>query len=123
MPRRAPHPCLEQGCGVLTTHGTRCDRCARKYEARDRERRGNAASRGYDAAWQKATAGFLTIHAWCENIDAHPFSPPRSQVVGHRVALRNSGKRLDPSNWIALCRSCNAKQAHDDGAYVGRANA
>jgi 5-methylcytosine-specific restriction endonuclease McrA len=41
----------------------------------------------------------------------------KATLVGHRVALRDGGERLNPANWIALCVSCNTKQAHDDRAY------
>jgi 5-methylcytosine-specific restriction protein A len=109
-------PCIEPRCPNITD-GTRCDHHQREYDARDRERRGSASDRGYDAQWRKATAGYLKLHPWCERTENHPSERVRSTVVGHCVAFQHGGDRLNPSNWIALCHSCNGAQAVEDNSF------
>jgi 5-methylcytosine-specific restriction protein A len=108
-------PCAEVGCRLLVRKGvSRCDACKRRHEQRDIQRRGDASRRGYDHTWRKATAGFLAWHLWCARCAREGRQTPAT-LVGHIVAVRiDPSRRLDPSNWEALCLSCNGKQAHED---------
>jgi len=113
MPHRALRPCTEYPCRALVQRG-RCAAHQKQYEQRDRAHRGTAGRRGYDLAWRKATAGFLQLHPWCARC-ARANCRTRSELVGHIVPVnRAPERRLDPSNWEALCRSCNAMQARED---------
>lgn len=72
------------------------------------DRRGSAASRGYDAAWRKARSNHLAQHPLCK------FCEERGLIcaavdVDHVVpiALRPD-LRLDPTNFRSLCKPCHS---------------
>jgi 5-methylcytosine-specific restriction enzyme A len=117
MPWAPKHPCAHAGCPALVEHGrTRCDPHQREHQRQDAATRGSAQDRGYGADWQRATRDYLTRHPWCARCEREG-RRTRSTLVGHKQAIRhNPARRLDPSNWEALCVSCNTTQAHEDNA-------
>lgn len=109
MPR-APRLC---SCGLLVAPGETC-LCQRHRAAQRADTRPPASARGYDAEWRRRTAGFLRLHPHCAACARAGVVTP-SEVVGHIVSVRiDPSRRLDPSNWEALCRSHNARDAHRD---------
>jgi 5-methylcytosine-specific restriction protein A len=83
----------------------RCPPCRRANDRQRQARRGTAAERGYDAAWQRLRLRILErdgyICHWCT-------SP--ANTVDHVVPLVFGGARLDESNLVAACLSCNASR-------------
>ena len=112
------HPCLTPRCPALIDKGERyCPQHTTEAAQRDVQRRGTASERGYDRAWHEASRPYLKAHPHCERCTSQGRGHVKAIIVGHKVALRDGGERLNPANCIALCVSCNTKQAHDDGAY------
>ena len=116
MPRSAPTPCRQPGCGaVLATPGY-CD-AHRSASHRDyaRARRGFDTERGFyqSAAWRAVRAAFLTQHPLCTRCDA------RGRVVvavvaDHVIPLKDGGAWFGWTNLQGLCVSChNRKTAYE----------
>jgi 5-methylcytosine-specific restriction protein A len=92
-----------QSCGCIVPAGQRC----RHARARDRERP-TARQRGYDTAYQVAAAEFLKTHKRCA-------CGAPAVLVRHRISIRlRPDLRMDQSNWLPGCHSCNVKDAHRD---------
>jgi 5-methylcytosine-specific restriction enzyme A len=72
-----------------------------------RERRGSAASRGYDGRWRKARLGFLRKHPLC----CHCLERGRTTaatVVDHIIPHRGDKALFwNRENWQPLCKSCH----------------
>lgn len=63
MPTRPNTPCRHPGCEALIPYGKKyCD----VHKPMHPEEVRSAASRGYGAAWQKASREFLRAHPLCE---------------------------------------------------------
>ena len=102
--------CLD--CGKVTPKppsrskkAGRCPDCARAHQRRRDAARGTAAQRGYDAAWRKVRALVLERDNWTCG-----YCGLAAITVDHRIPLAEGGARLDPSNMIACCRSCNVRR-------------
>jgi 5-methylcytosine-specific restriction protein A len=105
-PDLARRPCPVRRCGRLVGRDeTRCTVHQREYERAVDERRGTAASRGYDADWRRRRKEFLRRHPWCEE----PGCPYPSEHVDHKVPLAQGGQDAE-SNLQALCRTCHSRK-------------
>jgi 5-methylcytosine-specific restriction protein A len=122
MAQRPARPCSQPGCPALVTREARCPTHERAHEASDRQRRGSATQRGYGKDWQEVSRPYLKANPWCARCQREGRGQVQARVVGHKVAIRDGGERMNPRNWESLCVSCNTKQAHDDGAYSQNAN-
>ena len=92
------------GCGVAVFHPP-CHACRRaSNKVRDRTR-GSAAARGYDAAWTLVRLRVLER-------DRHTchYCGRAATSVDHIIPLSRGGARLDPSNLVAACVSCNSRK-------------
>jgi 5-methylcytosine-specific restriction enzyme A len=105
-----PVRCLD--CGRLTSpplpysgKGGRCPECERSHQRRRDAARGSAAERGYDAEWRKVRKAVLDRDGWICRWCGQP-----AITVDHVTPLAQGGLRLDPSNLVAACRSCNARR-------------
>ena len=104
MPRRAPLPCPEPGCPVLT-QGGRCPAHRKADYRRQDECRGSAAERGYDARWQRESRRYLRLHPLCVQCLEHGRTEP-STVVDHIIPHRGDKQLFwDETNWQALCKT------------------
>lgn len=76
------------------------------------DRRGSAASRGYDSRWRKARRLFLQQHPLCVHCEAEGIIKPAT-VVDHIVPHRGDKALFwAVDNWQALCeRHHNIKTA------------
>lgn len=94
-----PRPCLD--CGRPSS-GSRCADCSRGRQF-GTGRPGTSASRGYDREWRKVRLQILvrdeSTCRWCGGY---------ADTVDHLVPLHQGGARLDPTNLVAACRSCNS---------------
>ena len=100
-------PCLD--CGIPTQR-SRCISCENIFvENRPQRIRLGRDVRGYDWAWIKVRKQILHRDkyrcGYCGiDIDG------ADATVDHIVPLSKGGERLDPSNLIAACRSCNSSK-------------
>ena len=107
MPRTPNHPCAHPGCPRLVPTGKKyCDGHAGQHPEDVR----SAASRGYDARWQKARKRFLASHPLCEECLKNGRVTAATDV-DHIVAHRGDETLFwDRNNWRALCHSCHSRK-------------
>lgn len=117
---RPPHPCPGidgTPCGTPTPAGTpRCPPCQTTLDRLTDQARPNAATRGYDWAWQKTRARYLAAHPAC----AVCHWPARhvDHIDGGGPLAPNGH---DWANLQSLCPSCHSrKTATTDGGYGHR---
>ncbi len=68
------------------------------------QRRGTAASRGYDGRWRKARRLFLQEHPLCAHCENEGIIRPAT-VVDHVIPHRGDAALFwDVSNWQPLCK-------------------
>lgn len=110
MPARALRPCTHPGCPALLPGGGRCQ-AHQKAEARAYdERRGSAASRGYDATWRRLRVQFLRQNPLCECDDcgAGAIRMTLAEVVDHIIPIEERPDlRLDWSNLRSMSKRCH----------------
>ena len=105
MPVRPARIC---SCGKRVASGVRCA-C---QQARERERP-TARQRGYDTSFQKEASEFLKAHPTCT-------CGKPAVLVRHKVSIHlRPDLRMDRSNWLPGCRSCNAKDMHRERQETG----
>lgn len=103
MPKRPPRVC--SSCGSTVTGAAPCP-CQKACKKQADHARPSARQRGYDTEFQRAAAAFLKAHPTC------PCGKP-AVLVRHKVSIRaRPDLRMERSNWLPGCRSCNAKDAH-----------
>lgn len=138
MPKSAPSPCRHRGCSVLVRDGSGyCDAHRKVMRREVDDRRGTAASRGYDSRWVKARATFLRQRPLCECDDCRAAglavaATVVDHIVPHRLkAALESGDpdRIaqaqslfwDTSNWMPMSKPCHdRKTARVDGGFGNR---
>jgi 5-methylcytosine-specific restriction protein A len=104
MPIRAPSL---RSCGCIVRSGALCQHAAARRAAND-QNRPSARVRGYDTEYERAAAEFLQNRRTCAC--GRP-----ATVVMHVISIRKRPDlRLDRTNWLPGCKSCNAKDAHRD---------
>lgn len=121
MPKSAPRPCCKAGCGKLA-YGRFCDEHKHIAQEEHDSRRGSAASRGYDARWQKLRNWYIQQNPLCVMCKRAGIITAAS-VVDHITPIRQAPElRLDASNLQSLCAKCHnsAKQRHEIAHYKSR---
>lgn len=108
--------CPGAGCTRAVPLGSRCPehpapprrpwRPTERSREHDR-RRGDAASRGYDATWRRLRGAQLKREPLCRRCRDAGYTKPATEV-DHIIPLRQGGARLDPENLQSLCRRCHA---------------
>lgn len=98
--------CAAPGCNRVVTDGSYCD----EHNPRKRhdDKRGNAASRGYDAAWSRVRKSYLAAYPLCE-LCKQEGRVAAAALVHHVVSIRDGGARLDFNNLQALCVACHGR--------------
>lgn len=104
MATRSPHFCCHSGCSTLTTD-TYCTKHTPMHDRRN-DSRDSAADRGYDTKWRKARDRYLRLHPLCEQCELHG-KIRIANMVHHIKPIDEGGPRLDPRNFMALCRDCH----------------
>ncbi len=110
MPTAPPRLCVRCRRGTVT--GTVCTVCGERpvVKRSQQDRRGSAASRGYDRRWQKARKAALLADPWCaECMAAGRYV---TATVGHHeqeIDGRYDPGRLDGDNIVPLCRECHER--------------
>lgn len=84
-----------------------CGPVRSRAQADHDERRGSAASRGYDARWRKLRLMVLRRHRLCAECERHG-RVTLATDVHHKIAKRDGG--LDTAeNLEPLCHSCHSR--------------
>ncbi|MGH6977841.1 MAG: HNH endonuclease [Brevundimonas sp.] len=84
-------------------------------------RRGSAASRGYDADWRRCRAAFLKRYPLCRFCE-EAGRVEAATVVDHIISIEDRPDlRLDWSNLRPLCKVCHDRRTARDQAFGGRA--
>ena len=115
MPYKQKVPCKHPGCAALVPPGTKyCD----AHKALHPEATRSAASRGYGAAWRKASKQFLHAHPLCVAC-MRQGKYVKATVVDHIIPHRGDTKLFwDRSNWQALCKPCHDKKTGNEDTLV-----
>jgi 5-methylcytosine-specific restriction protein A len=69
VPTRAALPCRRPGCSGLVASSGYCPKCKPQVQKQWDDRRGTAASRGYDSKWAKARKAYLVKHPLCRECE------------------------------------------------------
>jgi 5-methylcytosine-specific restriction protein A len=111
MPLASLKPCRYPGCG-MAVHRTAayCSVHTKAVRQQSDQLRGNAASRGYDQAWQRLRVLYLAEHPVCECEECQ--SGERrliaAQVVDHRIPIsERPDLRLMWTNLRAMSKPCH----------------
>src|SRR5690606_5681399 len=122
MAFRPPRPCNKPGCGEYCV--PRESYCQEHLEQKNRERyrrdrRGSAASRGYDHRWRQARDRFLRSNPCCVKCEEEKGLYVPATVVDHVIPHKGNRRLMwDESNWQALCKPCHdRKTATEDGGF------
>lgn len=119
--------CLKNGqieyVGSVRQHHETRHRAGFFMPTRSPDRRGSAASRGYDATWRRLRAAHLAQHPLCRFCE-QAGRVTLATVVDHIDPFkgRDDPRRLDPKNLASLCATHHnsTKQRVDKGgALVG----
>jgi 5-methylcytosine-specific restriction protein A len=117
MPDAPRRPCGHPGCPALTSGSRFCPEHSREFGRGYEKDRGTAASRGYDARWQRIRARVLNEEPLCRFCldDGHV---TMAEVVDHVDGdSRNNARR----NLRPLCERChNSRTARDQGFFRKR---
>jgi 5-methylcytosine-specific restriction protein A len=105
MPKR---PCAQPGCAELVAKGY-CTAHAKAVQLYD-ERRGSAAARGYDAAWNRVKNEVLERDSYLCQPCKRRGRMMRATEVDHIAELADGGARLDKSNLEATCHPDHVKK-------------
>ena len=113
MPRRPLHPCKQNGCPALV-EGRYCPRHQKEVDAADRERRGSAASRGYDKDHRRWRSEVLDRDPVCV-VCLESGRVTASEEADHIVALRDGGG-WELENGQGLCGLCHRRKTGTETA-------
>ena len=110
MGQRAGVACRKVGCPGIVRAGV-CSRCGplrkQAHKLYD-DRRGSAASRGYDRRWRAARAAFLRGEPLCVDCLADGFIVASSEAH-HIVPVRDGGTN-EEVNLMALCKTHHSQR-------------
>jgi 5-methylcytosine-specific restriction protein A len=92
----------------------RCEACSkRKYKSQD-ERRGTAASRGYDADWRRVRSLKLINNPLCEDCEEQGRVRVAQEVHHIRTIAARPDLRLSMSNLMSLCKPCHSRRTMNE---------
>ena len=118
MPEAAKRPCRKPSCPALT-HATYCDAHAPEARRQREQWKGSAASRGYDAAWQRVRLRILKRDNYlCIPCLKRGRITP-AEAVDHIVPIRVApDRRLDETNCqaIGVVCGCHHQKTMEDQA-------
>ena len=82
-----------------------CETHQKQTRKVDDARRGSAASRGYDAAWERLRVAWLNQHPLCEFCQERDKRVEPATVVDHIAPIVDApSRRLDWTNLRSLCK-------------------
>jgi 5-methylcytosine-specific restriction protein A len=110
MPSRPKRPCKGIGCPALVDSGY-CDKCRPKAHQADRDARGSAQDRGYDARWHRYRDWYLRQHPLCVEC-AKAGVATAATIVDHIIPVRgpDDPRFYEYGNHQSLCTEHHAKK-------------
>ena len=120
MPRRPLHPCRQQGCPALVEQRY-CDRHRKEADATDRDRRGSAASRGYDKDHRRWREAVLARDPACVECLEHGNVTPA--VVADHIIPLSEGGTWHLENGQGLCIPCHNRKTMRERRERGKLGA
>jgi len=114
MPVAPKRPCAQPGCPALVDRG-RCPAHQKAAYKADREARGSAAQRGYDARWRRYREWYLNQHPLCAMCEKEG-RVTAAVIVDHVVPVQSKDdpRFYDETNHQGLCVRCNAIKTTED---------
>jgi 5-methylcytosine-specific restriction protein A len=109
-------PCTWPGCPALTDGG-RCEQHRKQERQQLDDRRGTAASRGYNSRWSKARAAYLAEHPLCVVCRAQNRYTSATVVDHIRAHKGDMDLFWDVSNWQSLCKQCHDIKTANEGRW------
>jgi 5-methylcytosine-specific restriction protein A len=114
MPHKPKHPCAHPGCPELVAYG---EKYCEKHKKMHPEEVRSAASRGYDARWQRFRKWYLSQpeNMFCRSC-LQEGRYTRASVIDHIKPFRGDEElKYDLSNLQPLCKACHDKKTglHD----------
>lgn len=103
MPQAPKRPCAHPGCPALVDKG-RCEAHQKAAHRTDREARGSAAERGYDAQWTRFRNWYIRQYPLCRECEKQG-RVTATEIVDHIIPLAQGGDKYDERNLQPLCRS------------------
>lgn len=117
MPTRLQTPCRAPGCIELSDRGYCTEHMANR-EKEYEQRRGSAASRGYNGDWRKARLMFIKRNPLCVHCLAIGVYREATDVDHIRPHKGSRDLFWDVGNWQSLCKSCHStKTSKEDGRW------
>jgi len=116
VPMKPLHPCNQQGCPELVRDGRYCDKHKKEKQKVQDQRRGSAASRGYDKTHQRIRLQVLREEPLCRRCAAQGFVVAAIEV--HHIdgnAYNRQRSNLEP-----LCKSCHSEHTAREQAFRPR---
>ena len=122
MPTRMKTPCSYPGCAT-PARGRYCDQHALAANRTNLPQRASAAARGYDHAWRKLRAWYVTCQPLCEDCLEQDHLTLVDEV-DHIIPIHvRPDLRLDPDNLRSLCRRHHRLKSAQDIQIYGSASA
>src|ERR1700727_188382 len=107
MPFAAKRPCGKPGCGNLVSGTRYCDDHADQVKQADRWR-GSAASRGYDADWQRVRLQALRRDKYlCQNCLKRGRATQATEVHHLKKIVTHPHLRLVLDNLVSVDHDCH----------------
>lgn len=122
MPLAAPHACMP-GCPEIVPHGTRwCPAHTKKALVDDRDRRGSAHERGYDARWRARRRAHLEKSPLCVMCLAEKPSRVEPATDVDHITPHKGNQVLfdDDKNLQSLCKSHHSQKTATEDGGLGR---
>ena len=113
MPVKPLRPCRHPMCPKLTDAGY-CEEHKRAERKRYDDKRGSAASRGYNGQWRKVRGIKLKRNPLCERCRSRGRTVAAT-MVHHIVAIRKGGAAYDVENLMSVCVGCHDEIHREQG--------
>ena len=105
MPMKPMRPCAHHGCPELVQSGY-CEKHKKQTAQRYDKQRGTAASRGYDAQWQRFREVYMRGHPLCAMCENEGYIA-KADLIHHKVPLDKGGEKYADDNLVSVCSKCH----------------
>jgi 5-methylcytosine-specific restriction enzyme A len=110
MPKRAPRPCVIQGCSELVRVGAYCTTHQPEIKRTHVDDRVSASKRGYGATWRRLRAIVLRRNPLCiDPFGVHGAAIEIATDVDHIIPRVEGGQDVI-NNLQSLCHACHSRK-------------
>ncbi|MBO8158841.1 HNH endonuclease signature motif containing protein [Thermosyntropha sp.] len=113
MASKIKRPCAYPGCPELVSTGRYCEKHQKQYWRQQDEKRGSAASRGYDVRWRRIREMVLKEEPLCRECMRQGRVTPATDV--HHV--NGDVRDVRRENLEPLCHSCHSRHTAKEQAF------